>query len=393
MRLEISSGLTRVDPREWNALVGEGSPFLEWEWLASLEEAGCVCPRTGWLPQHLLIRDGTDLVGACPLYVKGHSEGEFVFDHAWAEAAHRAGFRYYPKLLVAVPFTPVTGARLLTRQGVDRQAVTRMLAMALRDVCRASGFSSVHVNFCLADEVAALTEAGFVRRTGIQFHWQRAPNWHSFEDFLAALRSKRRSEIRRERRAVAAQGIRIEARAGSAIPDELFGALFRLYKSTTDKFVWGRQYLNEAFFELLRERWRKRLCALLAWRGGTLIAGAFCVRKARALYGRYWGCFEEVRYLHFAVCYYAAIDYCLSEGIQRFEPGAGGEFKHLRGFDATPTESMHLVTDAALARAVQRHLAAERQATQEELVWLDRHSAVKATAASLPTDPSRATRR
>lgn len=393
LRLEFCADLTRVDPRQWNALVGDGSPFLEWEWLASLEEAGCVSPRTGWLPQHLLLRDGTSLVAACPLYVKGHSDGEFVFDHAWAKAAHYAGLQYYPKLLAAVPFTPVTGARFLTRQGVDRQAVLRTLGLALRDACRTIGFSSVHVNFCLPDEVAALADAGFIRRTGIQFHWRRAPTWRSFEDFLAALRSKRRNEIRRERRAVAAQGIKIEARAGSALPDDVFGALFRLYKSTIDKFLWGRQYLNEPFFDLLRRRWRKRLVVLLARRGSELIAGAICIRKGGTLYGRYWGCFEEVRHLHFVVCYYAAIDYCLRAGIVRFEPGAGGEHKHLRGFDATPTESMHFVADAALARAVEQHLIAERDAVEQERAWFDEHSALKAGTIAPFVPASERTRR
>jgi len=380
MKLEICPQLARVDPGRWNALVGPGSPFLEWGWLASLEESGCAAAAAGWLPQHLLLWDGADLAAACPLYVKGHSQGEFVFDHAWAEAAQRAGIAYYPKLLVAVPFTPAVGARFLTHPATDRAAALRMLGGALRDICMRNDFSSVHVNFCLPDEVAALGALGFDQRTSYQFQWHNA-GWTTFDDFLGALRSKRRIEIKRERRLLAEQDIVVDVVAGDAIPDDLFGPMFQLYKSTIDKLYWGRQYLNEELFDLLRQRWRGRLCFMTARRHGRLVAGTFCVRKGDVLYGRYWGCFEDVRYLHFNLCYYAAIEYCLQEGISRFEPGAGGEFKHLRGFDARPTESMHFVAHSGFARAVRDYLRRERDAVSQEMDWLQERSALKATTA------------
>ncbi|HXQ21128.1 MAG TPA: GNAT family N-acetyltransferase [Candidatus Acidoferrales bacterium] len=376
MDLKVLNGLSDIDPTAWDALVGDGSPFLEWGWLASLEDSGCVRADTGWLPQHLTLWDGARLIGACPLYVKGHSQGEFVFDHGWADAAQRAGIRYYPKLLVAVPFTPATGARFLTQPDADRPALMQTLGNALKEICSANGLSTAHVNFCVADEVEALGALGFDRRSGYQFQWIN-PGWRTFDDYLAAFRSKRRIQIRRERRELESQGVEITVHAGDAIADDLFAAMFRLYKSTIDKLYWGRQYLNAELFDLLRRRWKRRLCFFVARRKGTIVAGTFTVRKGGVLYGRYWGAFEELRYLHFNVCYYAAIEHCLREGVTRFEPGAGGEFKHLRGFDAQPTVSMHYIADPRFARAVRDYLAKERTAVAHEIEWLDEQSPLK----------------
>jgi predicted N-acyltransferase len=379
MRLQVCPSLADIDPTQWDALVGDGLPFLEWGWLASLERSGCAAPETGWLPQHLTLWEGERLVGACPLYVKSHSQGEFVFDHGWAEAARRGGASYYPKLLVAVPFTPATGRRFLTGPDVERPRVVRALGEALRQLCRANRFSSVHVNFCMPDEVEVLQDIGFEHRIGYQFQWHN-PGWNSFDEYLGALRSKRRIQVKRERRELDTQGITLEVVAGEAIPDELFVLLFRLYKSTIDKLYWGRQYLNERLFELLRRHWKSRLCFMLARDGEAVVAGTFCVRKGTTLYGRYWGCLREVRFLHFNLCYYAAIEYCLREGIARFEPGAGGEFKHLRGFDAHPTDSMHFVAEPSLARAVRDSLRRERSAVTQEIEWLEGQSAIRKTA-------------
>jgi uncharacterized protein len=376
VHLEVKERLADVAAEAWNALVGDGSAFLEWDWLASLEESGCVGERTGWLPQHLTLWEGGELVGACPLYVKSHSMGEFVFDHGWADAAAGAGIDYYPKLLVGVPFTPATGTRFLARGGSQRPALIRTLGEALKEICRQGGFSSAHVNFCLPDEVEALAGIGFARRTGYQYQW-RNPGGRSFEDYLAALRSKRRNQVRRERREIEAQGIDIEVLAGDGIPDDLFPTLFRLYTTTIDKLYWGRQYLNRALFELLRRRWKSRLCVVLARRRGEVVAGTLNVRKGEVLYGRYWGAFEEIRFLHFNVCYYAPIEYCLEQEIARFEPGAGGEFKHMRGFDAAPTESMHYLADPRLASAVAAYLARERRAVAHYIAGMEGRSALR----------------
>jgi uncharacterized protein len=376
MKLEVVSRIADLDPGAWNSLVGDGTPFLEWGFLSALEESGAITRETGWLPQHLVLRDGRRILGACPLYVKGHSYGEFVFDHGWADAASRAGIRYYPKLLVAAPLTPATGTRFLSAPGADRPAVVRALGAGVRELCERGGFSSAHVNFCLPDEAEALEEIGFLRRTGVQFQW-RSPGGSTFEDYLASLRAKRRNQALRERRELARQGIEIEVRAGDEIDAGLVEQMYRLYLTTVDKFVWGQRYLNLETFSLLHERWRERLCFVLARREGKLVAGTFNVRKSGVLYGRYWGTHEEIRYLHFNVCYYAAIEYCLKEGIGRFEPGAGGEFKHLRGFEATPTVSLHWLADQGFAEAVAEFLQRERRAVAREIRYREGRSALR----------------
>ncbi len=376
--VELASGVAELPRGEWNALVGEESPFLEWDWLASLEEAGTLTRESGWLPHPLVVRDRGRLIAACPLYLKGHSQGEFVFDWGWADAAERAGIRYYPKLLVGVPFTPVTGARFLVAPGEDRALWTRRISEALREFCITRELSSVHVNFCLQSELELLAASGFLPRIGIQYHW-RNDGYACFDDYLARFRSKRRNQIRRERRQLEESGVRIEALAGDDIPDELFGPMFEFYLSTVENRYWGRQYLNFSFFELVRQRFRERLVFIVAFQGGEPIAGTFNVAKGDALYGRYWGTARYVRHLHFNVCYYAAVEYCIQAGLSRFEPGAGGDYKQLRGFDAQPTYSAHFLAEARLASAVERFLEQERLQAGESIEWIRDHSALKPT--------------
>lgn len=369
--------LADITREDWDALLGPGgSPFLEWDWLQALEEAGCVTARTGWAPHHLVVRDGGRLVAAAPMYLKSHSQGEFVFDHGWAEAAERAGLAYYPKLLVAVPLTPASGPRILTHPAHARAPLLTVVARALRELCTANDISSVHVNFCAEDELAPLRDAGFLHRLGVQYHWHNR-GYASFDDYLGRMRSKRRTQARRELRDVADAGIEVVPLEGEAIDDALFAPMFRLYRSTIDKMYWGRQYLNEAFFEQLRRRWKRNLCLVAARRGGELVAGAINVQKAGVLYGRYWGCFEEVRHLHFAVCYYAGIAHCIARGHTRFEPGAGGDYKHWRGFDAARTHSLHYVAHEGFASAVAEFLQRERAYVDDVVDTLHERSALK----------------
>ena len=376
VEVETLSGVREVPAAEWNALVGDESPFLEWGWLASLEDAGCVGGATGWSPRPIAVRDRGRLVAAVPLYVKTHSEGEFVFDWGWADAAERAGIPYYPKLLVGVPFTPVTGARFLVAQGERRAEWIARLGAALVDLCRESDLSGVHVNFCRADEIAALREIGFELRVGVQYHWKNA-GYASLDDWLARFRSKRRNQIRRERREVVESGVRVEMLEGEAIADALFEPMFRFYLATVRGRAWGRQYLNRKFFALLRERFRSRLRFVVAHAGGEPIAGTFNVAKGDVLYGRYWGATRDVRNLHFEVCYYAAVEHCIARGLARFEPGAGGDYKQARGFDGEPTYSLHWLAEPRLRAAVARFLAEERERTQGGIEWLREHSALK----------------
>lgn len=372
----VVSSISEVAAADWNRLAGSDNPFVSHEFLLALERNGCVGRGTGWVPRHLLLEESGRLVGAVPHYAKTHSYGEFVFDWGWADAAENAGIRYYPKLLVAVPFTPVTGARFLVAPGEDRAHWTRLLAAALRELCLAQRLSSVHVNFCLPEEADALAESGFLTRVGIQYHWHNE-GYASFDDYLARFRSKRRNQIRREQRQLAESGVVVRALAGDEIGDELFRPMFDFYLSTIESRYWGRQYLNYDVFEAVRERFRERLVFVVAYQDGEPIAGTFNVAKGDALYGRYWGATRFVRHLHFNVCYYAAVDYCIRNGLTRFEPGAGGEYKQLRGFDAQPTWSAHFLADPRLSRAVEHYLERERAQANQQVEWIRERSALK----------------
>lgn len=376
--IEIADGVATFAAGDWDRLVGDESPFLEWAFLATLEESGTLDESSGWDARPLVAYEDGELVAACPLYVKTNSEGEFVFDWGWADAAYRAGIEYYPKLLVGVPFSPVTGARFLVAPGHDRAAWTERLAAALREACGANDLSSVHVNFCRREEAEALEAHGFRTRLGLQYHWHNH-GYGDFEDYLGAFRSKRRNQVRRERREMDAQGVTIRTLTGDDITGDLVEPMFRFYLSTIRSRAWGRQYLQRETFELLIERFRHRLCLVVAEQDGEPIAGTFNVEKGDALYGRYWGATRMVRHLHFNVCYYAAIEHCIDRGLARFEPGAGGEYKQVRGFDAQPTWSSHYIADPRLGAAVARFLESERAHAESTIDWYQENSALKPT--------------
>jgi uncharacterized protein len=369
--------LADIPRQQWDELVGdEGSPFLEWDWLSALEESGCATSTTGWAPHHLVVREGTDLIAAVPMYLKSHSQGEFVFDHGWAEAAYKARIDYYPKLLAAVPFTPAAGRRLLTHPGRERTPLLRILAQSLVQICTANGISSLHVNFCAEDEIEPLREAGCLHRKGVQYQWRNL-GFTSFDDYLSRFNHKRRNQVKRERRDVAQAGVEIEVLEGEAIADDLFQPMYRIYRSTVDKMYWGRRYLNVKLFERLRQRWKQRLCFVAARQAGELIAGAICVQKGGVLYGRYWGCFRDIRHLHFDVCYYTGIEHCIARRFERFEPGAGGEFKYWRGFDPAVTHSMHFLAHPGFAQAVEGFLERERAYVGDVVSELNERSAMR----------------
>ena len=384
--VDLADGIQAVPREQWGALLtDEDSPFIAWDWLDALESSASAAPKSGWTPCHLLVRrrPGDELLAACPLYLKSHSFGEFVFDHAWAEAAQRAGIRYFPKLLAAVPFTPHTGRRFLTRPGELRPALLESLAGALASLCTDNRLSSVHVNFCMEDEARALERAGFLVRTGYQYHWQNR-GFAGFDDYLAALKSRRRSAVRHERAALRDQGVTIRVLSGEEISPTLAPSMFRLYLSTIRKLYWGRQYLNRAFFERIITGWRPYLRLMLAFRDERLIAGTLNLEKAGVFYGRYWGCFEELKFLHFNVCYYAAIEHCIARGLQRFEPGAGGEYKWLRGFDPALTRSAHFIAHEGLRAGVARFLEAERHEIEDWIATGQERSQLK--SAPQPSD-------
>ncbi len=365
--LRILDRVRDVPAADWDALVGEeSSPFVEHRWLDALEETGCVGDDTGWVPAHLSLWRGDKLVAVAPSYIKGHSEGEFVFDWSWADFAHRAGIRYYPKVVVAVPFTPATGDRVLVAPGEDRAEATRRVATAAREWCGRVHGSSVHVLFPREAEARDWEACGYHRRDGFQFHWLRH-GARTFDEYLARFSSKRRNQIKRELRGIRDAGITVETLKPEGHTREVARAMHALYASTIDKHgVWGRLYLNERFFESVVERFRDRLAWVVARDAGTgaILGGAFNVARSHRLYGRYWGARVDVPFLHFAVCYYAGILHCVENGIDVFEPGAGGEHKEARGFVPTLTHSAHWLADPRLRSALAPWLERERARVQ-----------------------------
>lgn len=362
--LRVLDRVREVPQATWDALLGdESSPFVEWDWLDLLEETGCVGGDTGWLAAHLSLWRGDALVAVAPSYVKGHSEGEFVFDWGWAEAAERMGARYYPKVLVAVPFTPATGDRVLVAPGEDRVEVTHVMAAAARQWCERVGAGGVHVLFPREEEAIAWEQAGYLRREGFQFHWFRE-GARTFDEYLARFTSKQRNQIKRELRGVQEAGITLETLAPEGHTSEVARAMQGFYASTIERHgMWGRMYLKEEFFDAVIERWRRRLAWVVARDArGRIVAGAFNVsaRTGARLYGRYWGASVEVPYLHFAVCYYEGIRHCVERGIDVFEPGAGGEHKRARGFVPTMTRSVHWLADPRMRAALRPWLERER---------------------------------
>jgi len=325
--------------------------------------------RTGWQPRHLLAEDiAGELLGVAPCYVKMHSRGEYVFDHSWAEAFERAGGAYYPKLQVAVPFTPVTGPRLLARAGLETDAIRCALADALVEITTASELSSAHVTFLTKDEWRALGERNFLCRTDQQFHWENA-DYNSFDDFLAALASRKRKTIRRERKEALSAGIDVCWLTGSDLTESIWDAFFAFYMETGSR-KWGRPYLTREFFSVVGEKMRDRILLVMARRAGRWIAGAINFIGTNTLYGRNWGAIEHHPFLHFELCYYQAIDYAITRRLKRVEAGAQGEHKLARGYLPYTTYSAHFIANPALRRAIADYLARERvyvQAAAEEL--------------------------
>ncbi|WP_186419975.1 GNAT family N-acetyltransferase [Bosea sp. CS1GBMeth4] len=336
------------------------NPFVSHAFLRALEESGCVGGRTGWSPAYLLVEDADDrLIAAAPSFVKGHSQGEYVFDHSWAEAYMRAGGRYYPKIQVAAPFTPATGPRLLVAEG-PRVAEARAALIAgleaLREQVRGS---SVHVTFAQEPDMAALLEAGFLERHDIQFHW-RNDGFGSYDDFLGELASRKRKALKRERREALSAGIEVAVLSGPELTESVWDDFFGFYEDTGSR-KWGRPYLNRRFFSEIGERMGERVVLMLARRAGRNIAGAINFRGGNTLYGRNWGCIEDHPFLHFELCYHQAIDYAIAHGLARVEAGAQGEHKLARGYRPVITRSAHLLADPGLARAVAAYLPGERR--------------------------------
>lgn len=373
LHAEIVETVDQVEADAWNACAGAANPFVRHGFLAALEHSGSVGGQSGWLPRHMVVRDESgEIVAAAPLYVKTHSFGEYVFDHGWAEAYVRAGGRYYPKLQCAVPFTPVTGPRLLSRHDDDHHRLA--LARSMVSIAEQGGLSSVHVTFPTAAECGLLERDGFLRRLGCQYHWEN-DGFDSFDHFLERLAARKRKQVRKERQAVAGQGLHISTLVGAEIKARHWDAFHRFYRSVVDR-KWGAAYLTRPFFEYLSAS-EVAGDVVLVWveQDGQPLAAAFNMMGGDTLFGRTWGVRPgtEVPFLHFEACYYRAIDFAIAHRLRRVEAGAQGEHKVARGYLPTPTHSAHWIADPGLRRAVARFLDHERTLLAEDMA--DQHAA------------------
>lgn len=357
----LGSGISEVDARQWDALAG-GDPFLSHAFLAALEQSGSVGPGTGWSPAPILIEDEGELAAAAPAYLKSHSQGEYVFDHGWAEAWERAGGQYYPKLQIAVPFTPVPGARLLGSR-------PQQLLAAAEAVAEQNGLSSAHITFIDAAGAAECEARGWLIRDGVQYHWLNR-GFASFEDFLAALTSRKRKAIRKERTA-AREGLEFRTQRGTEIGRAEWDAMWNFYQDTGSR-KWGRPYLTRSFFDRIGESMGDALLLMLAYRDGAPIAGALNFVGPDTLFGRYWGCTQEVPFLHFELCFYQAIEWACDHGLAAVQAGAQGEHKIARGYEPVLTRSGHYLPNPGFREAVADFVASERNAVAQEIAWLGR---------------------
>jgi len=364
--LAVIESLDDIAPAQWQALAGD-NPTLSYAFLHALHATECAAPRTGWTPRYLVLHRDGQLQGAMPLYLKDHSRGEYVFDHAWADAFHRHGLPYYPKLLSAVPFTPVTGSRLLARTAQDRL----LLARAALQVARQMGSSSLHILFPDDGDRQVLADAGYMLREGVQFHWENA-DYADFDAFLASMKMEKRKKLRQDRRRVQDAGITFAHLAGRAIGDEVLRFFYRCYVSTYQAH-YSKPYLSLAFFQRLLADAPDSLMIVLAQRGDTPVAAALNLVGGNVMYGRYWGTQEFVSGLHFETCYVQSIDYCIRHRIARFEGGAQGVHKMSRGLVPTPTWSAHWVADARFADAIADFLAQETAAMNDYIDELSEH--------------------
>jgi predicted N-acyltransferase len=367
--LTVSRRIAEIGREGWEACAAPlGNPFVSYDFLDIAEEAGCAVERTGWGPQHLSVEDESGRVAAVmPLYLKSHSQGEYIFDHAWADAYERAGGQYYPKLLSAAPFTPATGPRLLVRPGVDVEEARRILLGGGLALCERYDASGLHINFPTEDEWTWLGDQGLSMREGQQYHWRNA-GYADFEGFLGALSSGRRKTIRRERRDALAE-VEVFALTGADITEDHWDAFFAFYMDTGSR-KWGRPYLNRLFFSLLGERMADRVLLVMARRRGRWVAGALNLIGDDCLYGRNWGCLEDVPFLHFELCYYQAIEWAIDHGLARVEAGAQGQHKIARGYLPAPVRSAHYIADPRLRGPVEDFCRREREAVEGEMEWL-----------------------
>ncbi|HYN77207.1 MAG TPA: GNAT family N-acetyltransferase [Lamprocystis sp. (in: g-proteobacteria)] len=383
-RLSTHDAIQAIPAADWDRLVGSDSPFLCHAFLAAMERHGCVGEALGWIPRHLALRDPAGaLVAAAPCYLKTNSYGEFVFDWSWADAYRRQGLAYYPKLVVASPYTPATGPRLLIADGPKRDEYAQALADGAVRVAEQLGVSSLHWHFTTSAETDLLHARGLLRRVGCQFHWTN-PGYRSFDDFLATFTAEKRKKVKRERRRVQEAGVQILRRRGDEVSAVEWAAFHRLYQDTFDKRG-GIATLTLPFFQEIGQTMGRNLLLVFATHHGGIVAAAFNLRGEQTLFGRHWGCSKDFHSLHFEACYYQGLDYCIEQGLSRFEPGAQGEHKVSRGFLPTPTWSAHWIADPRFRNAIDRFLSAETQGMNDYLQEMHERSPYREPAITTGT--------
>lgn len=362
--------IAEIPKAEWDFLAKPlKTPFLEWEWLNNLETSGSAIARTGWQPCHLTLWRDRQLIAAAPLYIKGHSHGEFVFDHQWADLSHRLGVRYYPKLLGMTPFTPAVGYRFLIAPGEDERELTEIMVAAIDHFCDRNRLSGCNFLFVDPQWRELMEGYGFSSWLHYSYIWANK-GFNNFDDYLAVFNANQRRNIKRERKAVTNARLQVKILAGEEIPHHLFPLIYRFYSSTCDKFYWGSKYLTRKFFEQLYPNYRDRVVLIAAYREDDEqhpVGLSFCLRKDENLYGRYWGCFEEYDCLHFEACYYQPIEWAISQGVQMFDPGAGGSHKKRRGFPATPNYSLHRFYNQRMNTLLRYYIGEINLMEQEEI--------------------------
>jgi predicted N-acyltransferase len=381
MEVKSLASIDALSGDDWNALSGSDNPFLRHEFLAALERNACVGEQHGWLPRHLAAFDDKgQLLGAVPLYVKDNSYGEFVFDWSWADAYPHHGLAYYPKSVVAVPYTPATGPRILTRDTEQREAIAGQLIGAARDWSESEGLSSLHWLFTNAQDTQRLKQQGLLLRLGCQFHWQNQ-GYRDFQDYLSCFNSRKRKKVRRERRYVEEAGIDIRVVHANEATELELKIMYDFYRTTFDK-KWGHATLTLDFFREISDTMGDQLIFVIARKNANIVAGSICLRSRDTLYGRHWGCYEDYHSLHFEACYYQGIDYCIDHGLKYFEPGAQGEHKISRGFLPNPTWSAHWIRHEGFRDIIARFLEQETAAMVDYIKELSERSPFKERVAA-----------
>ena len=373
--VHVYNSISSVDKNLYNNIVDAENPFLEYEFLEAFEKSGCVGPHTPWNPRYIILADKNKIIGAITSYIKLDSYGEYIFDWEWVRAYESSGLRYYPKLVVAIPFTPATGRRILVHPDYSFEECADKMVDRLIELCIEENCSSIHFLYLTEDEQAFLDKKGFLKRITHQYHWKNR-DYNSFDDFLCDLRSGRKKQIRKERRSLEEMGLNIQTLEKDEIKEEHMDAMWEFYIDTHSR-KWGSAYLNREFFDLMFQNFRHRLVFIMAGDGNKWVGGTFNIVKNNRLFGRYWGTLYNYKNLHFECCFYGLIDYSINNGVKIFEAGAQGEHKFLRGFAAVPTYSSHMILNEGAQNAIGDYLIREREYTEHLITQYNKQSPLK----------------